>query len=214
MTYSRFYGPAPLFNGPSQTLLQVEQREAISRYVRDFSLAEPLVGDPAVLAEKVVAAVAPQTTWKANIQWNMSWADEPIEITTEALDFGRIIEQSSRRFIMHVPISGFAGLLTCARPNGPLHYPQVEVRSLPDKSIDGELVFTYDDDGRGAGGVKRRFDADRMTIESGFANLVSSFEQHRKILLTLAASIIQQRQVQMAANQSDLGALGMPVRKR
>jgi hypothetical protein len=214
MTYSRFYGPAPLFHGPSQTLLQVEQREAISRYVRDFSLAEPLVGDPAVLAEKVVAAVAPQTTWKANIQWNMSWADEPIEITREVTDFGRVIQQSIRRFVMHVPISGFAGLLTCAHPNGPLHYPQVEVRSLPDKSIDGELVFTYDDDGRGAGGVKQRFDADRVTIESGFTNLVSSFEQHRKILLTLAASAIQQRQAQMAANQADLGALGMPVRKR
>ena len=106
----------------------------------------------------------------------------------------------------HLPFSGDPNLFKCT-PSRRTYDPPRAVLQL------GELTFPYDSANRDVAATKKSFDEDLTTIKAWLGWQASQIAEYNASLEDRVLSAVIARRAELSKTQSDLQALGIPIRR-
>ena len=105
----------------------------------------------------------------------------------------------------HLPFSGDPDLFKCQPSHYTFNPPRAVLRP-------GELIFPYDSANRDVAGTKKSFDDDLATIKEWLGWQASQIAEFNASLVDRVRRAVVARRAELSKTQSDLQALGIPIR--
>lgn len=200
--WDRLFSEYDLMAGLENQLKQVEDK------VRAVDLAQFETSTDDLLSATIASELVVAPVELHEDQLSISPRDAKVDVS---YDPNRVFFGPGPHYVdglevtYHLPFSGDPDLLKC-KPN---RYTFNAPRAVPRP---GELTFPYDSANRDIAGTKESFDDDLATIKEWLGWQASQIAEYNASLEGRVRSAVIARRAELSKTQSDLQALGIPIR--